>query len=145
MRIEQLKKEYIPALCEMEEQCFGAVAWNESAFESELDKEDSLFLCAVEGKRILGCAAFNNAAGQGFISKVMVAPDFRRRGVAKSLMEQMSLRAKEKGMFELTLEVRASNVAAIALYNALGFENLGIRRNFYRLPKEDAVIMTKQL
>ena len=145
MRIEQLKKEYIPALSEMEELCFGALAWTQSAFESELNKDDSLFLCAVEGDCILGSAALNNAAGQGFISKVMVAPNVRRRGIAKALMEQMSRLAKEKGMYELTLEVRASNIAAIALYDGLGFENLGTRRNFYRCPKEDAVIMTKQL
>ena len=145
MRIEKFKKEHIPALCELEMQCFGAVAWSENAFESELYKEDAIFLCALEDESLIGCAALNNAAGQGFISKVMVAPAFRRQGIAKALLEQMCRVAKENGIYELTLEVRASNEAAIALYEALGFENLGIRRNFYRLPKEDAVIMTKQL
>ncbi|MBR0414233.1 MAG: ribosomal protein S18-alanine N-acetyltransferase [Clostridia bacterium] len=145
MRIERFKKEHIPALCELETQCFGTVAWSESAFESELYKEDAIFLCALEGDTLIGCAALNYAAGQGFISKVMVVPAFRRQGIAKALLEQMIRVAKENGIYELTLEVRASNEAAIALYEALGFENLGIRRNFYRLPKEDAVIMTKQL
>ncbi|MBQ6380561.1 MAG: ribosomal protein S18-alanine N-acetyltransferase [Clostridia bacterium] len=145
MRIEQLKKEHIPQLCKLEQQCFGAVAWNKSAFESELEKDDALFLCALAEDAVIGCAALNNAAGQGFISKVMVAPAFRRQRVAQALLEQMSRLAKEKGMYELTLEVRASNAAAIALYETCGFEKLGIRRKFYRLPQEDAVIMTRKL
>lgn len=145
MRIERLKQEHVPALCALERQCFGAVAWNESAFKSELQKEDALFLCAFEADSLLGCAALNNAAGQGFISKVMVAPAVRRQGIARTLLEELGALAKENGMYELTLEVRASNAAAIGLYESLGFINLGTRRNFYRLPKEDAVIMTKQL
>lgn len=145
MRIEALKKEYIPALTAMEKGIFGASAWSESGFESELTNPSAVFLCAVENGEVKGCIAMNDALGQGFISKVMVREDCRRQGLGAALLKKLIAVARERQMFELTLEVRASNVPAISLYESFGFQNLGLRRNFYHDPTEDAVIMTKAL
>lgn len=145
MKIEPLQKEHIAALMPLEKACFGESAWSEEGFLSELSNDSSVCFCAVKNGEVLGCIAMNRADTQGFISKVMTHPNYRRQGVAGALLKKLTDFALESGMRELTLEVRESNTAAIALYTASGFENLGKRRNFYRNPKEDAVIMTKYL
>ncbi len=145
MIVETLKEAYIPALVEIEKACFGESAWTYEGFLGELSGEYSLCLCAVEEETLLGCICMNTTPEQGFISKVMVAPAHRRKGIAKEMLNALIAIAKQKGLQELTLEVRESNMPAQALYTAFGFENLGKRRNFYHSPKEDAVIMTKVL
>ena len=66
---------------------------------------------------------------------------FRRRGVGRQMLEELMRLGKERGSFAYTLEVRAGNVPAIHLYESLGFKSLGIRKNFYEKPTEDAIIM----
>ena len=145
MRIETLQEPYIPALVEIEKACFGDSAWTYEGFLGELNGAYSLCLCAIEGESVWGCICMNIAAEQSFISKVMVSPSHRRRGIAKALLQALIRYAEQAHMKELTLEVRESNQPAQALYSAFDFENLGKRRNFYHSPKEDAVIMTKVL
>ena len=142
--IDTLKAEYIPALCKIESASFSN-AWTKENFVSELDNPTSVFFVALENGGVLGCIAMNNALGEGFISKLMVSQNSRRRGIGRLLLEKLCVYAEENGMFALTLEVRESNAPAIALYEKAGFENLGKRKNFYRNPKEDAVIMTKEI
>lgn len=145
MEIEGLKKEHIPQLVRLEAECFGACAWNEAAFLSEMQNESSVCFCAVDSAQVLGCIAMSVTPEQGFISKVMTHPAYRRQGIAKALLASFIAYAKEKGFEELSLEVRESNTAAIHLYASFDFEIIGKRRQFYRHPKEDAVIMTKRL
>lgn len=142
MIIENLKKEHISALSEIEKKCFST-PWSEENFLSEIDNPTSVFLVALDSGEPIGCISANNALGQGFISKVMVSPSFRRQGIGSALLCALCDYAEKNNFFELTLEVRSSNKAAIQLYKKFGFESLGIRKNFYRLPKEDAVIMSK--
>ena len=75
---------------------------------------------------------------------VAVHPDHRRRGIAADLIEQLIRQLKNRGSCSLTLEVRASNDGAIALYDKLGFQPVGRRPNYYRNPKEDALILRKE-
>ena len=75
---------------------------------------------------------------------VAVAPEARRRGIAEALVLDLVQALKEKGNHCLTLEVRASNAPAIALYEKLGFSQVGCRRNYYRNPREDALILRKE-
>ena len=145
MRIEVLKTEHIAALAAIDAVCFGQAAWSVAGFESELQNASSLCLCALEGEDALGCIAANLSEDTAFISKVAVTPAARRKGVAKALLRTLCEQVSERGVKEVTLEVRASNEAAQALYTSCDFEKIGKRRDFYRFPKEDAVIMTKNL
>ena len=141
--IDTLKKEYIPALCEIEKGSFLNI-WTKENFESELTNPTSVFFVATEKGEALGCIAMNNALGEGFISKIMVKAENRCQGIGLLLLEKLCEYARENKMFSLSLEVRESNYPAISLYEKTGFKNLGKRKNFYRNPKEDAVIMTKE-
>ena len=82
-------------------------------------------------------------AEEGYITNVAVFPEYRRRGVAEQLIAVFDKFARGNRLAFLTLEVRPSNAAAIALYQRFGFEEVGRRRNYYDLPKEDALILTK--
>ena len=78
------------------------------------------------------------------VMNVAVHPEFRRRGIAEALVTALVDQLKAIESRCLTLEVRASNVPAIALYSKLGFVEVGRRKNYYRNPKEDALIMRKE-
>ena len=75
---------------------------------------------------------------------VAVAPEFRRKGIAKALLLTLQDDLCAKDVHSLTLEVRASNVPAITLYEALGYTQVGRRPNYYHKPKEDALILRKE-
>ena len=75
---------------------------------------------------------------------IAVHPDYRRRGLAGQLVEQLCAELKAGGNTCLTLEVRASNLPAISLYEKLGFTQVGLRKNYYRNPREDALILRKE-
>ena len=84
-----------------------------------------------------------NALGDGYITNVAVTKTARKSGVATCLLEALFEYAKTHKLNFISLEVRGSNNPAISLYNKLGFENVGTRKNFYTDPREDAIIMTK--
>ena len=97
---------------------------------------------AVTGD-VLGYAGLLVAADEGYITNVAVDPSRRRQGVAAQLLQVFDDFARGNRLAFLTLEVRPSNAAAIALYEGFGFREVGRRRNYYDLPKEDALILTK--
>lgn len=145
MKIERLNNEHIPALVQMEQVCFGACAWTKEHFSAEIENPNALFYVALEANEPVGCIAAQVAFEDGFITKVMVLPAYRRKGIAAALLANLQECAKPKQLTQLSLEVRQSNEAAVLLYTSAGFKTIGKRRNFYRFPKEDAVIMTKNL
>ena len=145
MRIERLRREHIPALLEIENYCFAGSAWSEGGFLSELEKASSLFLVAMRHEQLCGAIAADICAEQAFISKLMVAPAVRRQGIARQLLRALENECRQSGVSELTLEVRAGNAAARALYESCAFSAIGERKNFYHEPKENAVIMSKYL
>ncbi len=117
--------------------------WNLSAFKKQAEKSDSVSFTAHYLGKPIGYICCDNVSGEVYVGTVAVNENFRRRGIAKRLLnavidECMSLKCEF-----LTLEVRISNNEAIALYESLGFINLGIRKRFYEKPCEDAYIMTK--
>ena len=103
------------------------------------------FIVAEDGEEgnILGYAGLHAVLDEGYIDNIAVAPDARRHGVASSLLD-VFCRFGEVNLSFLTLEVRKSNAAAIALYEKHGFQRAGLRPGYYQHPREDAVIMTRK-
>lgn len=140
-----MAEEHIAALTELEKICFGGLAWNETGLRDELTNDTAHFLVAKSGGEIAGYIGVFVVMESCYVSNVAVFPQFRRMGCASELIEAACALARELAAESISLEVRPSNTAAIALYSSLGFEEIGLRKNFYRAPKEDALIMTREL
>lgn len=125
----------------LEKQCFSA-PWSEQAVAAELAADGAVFLTAWCGAALAGYAGYRAVCGEGYLGNVAVAPALRRRGVGRTLMEALILQAERQNLAFLTLEVRRSNHAAIALYSGLGFRQAGVRPGYYTAPKEDALLLT---
>ena len=111
----------------------------------ELDNYLSAFLVALDNNdKVAGYAGLQAVLDEGYITNVAVRPDCRRQGIAGKLMQVFLDFAKGNHLAFLSLEVRASNYDAIALYGSRGFRSVGRRRNYYEHPREDAIIMTKE-
>ena len=111
---------------------------------SELNNKLALWLVAEEGERVAGYIGSQTVMDETDMMNVAVHPDFRRQGIAEKLILELIDRLKTMKSHCLTLEVRASNDPAIALYGKLGFEQVGRRKNYYRNPREDALILRKE-
>lgn len=137
----QLNYEELSAL---DRECVGADGWSAENFRSEAEKDGGIVLAAYDGDCLAGMIAGFTAADTGEILTVATAPQYRRQGVARMLMEAF-LAAVPDDVETIALEVRQSNTAAIALYKSFGFEKAGVRKRFYRDPVEDADIMVIRL
>ena len=127
----------------IERQCFSC-PWTLEQLRSQLSDDRHVFLAAVaESGAVLGYVGMMFVLDEGYISNVAVAPDFRRQGVADALIAALMRRAEERRLAFVTLEVRAGNEPAKALYSKHGFVPVGRRKNYYDLPKEDAILMTR--
>ena len=113
-------------------------------FRGELENECAVYLLAVtEDDRIIGYAGLQVVLDEGYIDNVAVDPEHRRQGVASDLLDAMIGQAQRRKLRFLSLEVRAGNEGAIALYASFGFTAVGRRKGYYLRPPEDAIIMTK--
>ena len=127
----------------IEQQCFSC-PWTPDQLRSQLSDDRHVFLAAVEESgAVLGYVGMMFVLDEGYISNVAVAPAHRRQGVADALISALITRAEELGLAFVTLEVRAGNEPAKALYAKHGFIPVGRRKNYYDLPKEDAILMTR--
>ena len=142
--------EYIPMtlahvsqVAELECICFSD-PWSETSIASELDNRLSLWLVAVDGERVAGYVGSQSVMGWADMMNIAVHPDYRRQGIAYELVERLVAALQENDVTCLTLEVRASNAPAKALYEKQGFQQVGLRPNYYRNPKEDALILRKE-
>ena len=133
--------ETIPSIAEIEKMCFSQ-PWSEAALHEELFNDTACFIAAVtEDGQVAGYAGLHCVLDEGYIANVAVRPEYRRQGVAGELLKAF-LRFGQANLAFLTLEVRASNEAAIALYAKYGFREVGRRKNYYDAPREDAILMT---
>jgi ribosomal-protein-alanine N-acetyltransferase len=141
MLIRNMTAEDIPAVVEIEKECFS-LPWSEKSFAESIVREDTIFLvCEEKDGAIMGYIGMYLSFDEASITNVAVASQFRKRGCGKQLVIAAKTAAKEAGAESIFLEVRVSNVPAISLYKKQGFENLGIRKKFYEHPVEDAIIM----
>lgn len=143
MRIQTLSAKYVPQVAQLETLCFSD-PWSESSVASELNNPLSLWLVALEEEQVVGYIGSQTVLDETDMMNVAVHPDFRRRGVGEALVTELMTELRERGSRCLTLEVRVSNDVAISLYEKLGFCQIGRRKNYYRHPKEDALILRKE-
>ena len=143
IRYEQMNASHIGQVAQLEKLCFSD-PWSENSVASELDNELSFWLVALDGDTVAGYIGSQSVLGESDMMNVAVHPAYRRQGIAEVLVTQLVQALKEMGNHCLTLEVRASNAPAIGLYEKLGFTEVGRRPNYYRNPKEDALILRKE-
>ena len=143
MKIIPMTDAHVNAVAALEAICF-ADPWSANSVASELTNPLSCWLVALEADTVVGYIGSQTVMGETDMMNVAVHPDHRRKGVAVSLIHALVQKLKECESHCLTLEVRASNAPAIALYEKLGFTEAGRRRNYYRNPKEDALILRKE-
>ena len=134
--------EHLPAVAALETVCFPADPWSESVYRAALDNPAvAILLAQGEDGALLGYAVLSTVLDEGNLDNIAVAPEARRRGIADALLSALTAFGREH-LACLMLEVRSSNAPAIALYEKHGFAAVGRRKNYYELPKEDAVLMT---
>ena len=131
----------LPFVAAMEAAEFSR-APDRASLERMLGDGRHVFLLAEEDAAPAGCAWYEYVLDEGYVGDLTVAPAYRRRGLGALLTEAMIADARERGLAFLTLEVRASNAAARRLYERCGFQTVGVRKNYYEKPAEDAVLMT---
>ena len=133
----------LDALEALEKACFS-LPWTREQLQSQLPDERHEFLVASDAEgSVLGYIGMMTVLDEGYISNVAVDPEARRRGIGRALVKEMLRRAAERSLAFVTLEVRAHNDGAIALYAGEGFLPVGLRREYYEHPKEDALLMTR--
>ena len=143
MEIRESTETDVPQLRLLEERCF-ADPWSESSIAGELTNPLSCWLVAVEGEKVAGYIGSQTVMGETDMMNVAVHPDYRRQGIANRLILTLVDALKKRGSHWLMLEVRQSNAPARALYEKLGFAEVGRRKNYYSKPREDALILRKE-
>ncbi|MDO4514726.1 MAG: ribosomal protein S18-alanine N-acetyltransferase [Lachnospiraceae bacterium] len=143
IEIRRMRPEDAEAAARLEAVCFSH-PWSAKAFAQCAADENVCYLMAWEGEKLVGNCGVRNIAGDGEITNVAVDPACRRQRVGTELMNKLLETGRSMGIEAFTLEVRASNQAAIRLYESFGFLLEGTRRNFYEDPREDALIYWKR-
>lgn len=135
----------IPAIEQIEQQCFS-LPWTQAQLKSQLRDSQHEFLAAKSNDgTVMGYIGMMYVLDEGYISNVAVGPEYRRQGVADELIRELLDRADRLELAFVTLEVRESNAPAIALYSKHGFKPVGLRKNYYEFPRENAILMTNFL
>lgn len=144
VNIVPMNADHLGELEKLERICFSR-PWSRKMLSEELENDCAAFLVAEEPetKRVLGYAGVLVMADEGYITNVAVFPEYRRQGIAAQIIKVFCDFAQGNHLAFLTLEVRPTNTAAIELYRSFGFEEVGRRKNYYDLPKEDALILTR--
>lgn len=137
-----LTEEHLGAVAALERLCFSE-PWSESALKMLCHNVGLGVVIPPESGEDTACAygGLTHVLDEGSITNIAVRPDLRRQGLGRAVVTALLDRALELGVVDVYLEVRVSNKAAIALYRSLNFETVGTRKNFYKLPTEDACLM----
>ncbi len=131
-------------VAEIEKSCFSK-PWSQKAIEAELLNENAHFYVLLYDNKVVGYGGMHMAVDECYIANIAVLPNFRKNGFGKAITTHLIKEAEKLSCEFISLEVRPSNKPAVSLYNTLGFEEVGKRKNFYTSPVEDGLIMTKYL
>jgi ribosomal-protein-alanine N-acetyltransferase len=141
--IKDVCPEDIHKIAEIERLCF-TTPWSEEAFASQLTSNPVFKALIVDGE-IAGYAIIDTQIlPESELFNIAVAPEYRGKGLSKMLMDSVLEDARKRGAETVLLEVRASNAAAIGLYEKYGFVQNGVRKGYYSCPKEDAILMCRK-
>ena len=140
IEIVRMNESHVTAVAELERQNFSE-PWPEIAVRGELTNKLALWLVAMDGETVVGYVGSQTVLQEADMMNIAVADTHRRRGIARALVEEL---IRQLDAYQLSLEVRSSNAPAIALYEKLGFTQVGLRKNYYHKPKEDALILRKE-
>lgn len=144
MIIRQMKVSDVAAIAELEKRCFSD-PWSADSIASELVNPLSYWLVAEVDGQVAGYVGSQSVLDAADMMNIAVSPEYRRRGVAKALVNELTAYLSKNDVIALLLEVRVSNQPAITLYEKMGFQQVGRRPNYYRNPREDALILRKGL
>lgn len=142
IEIYNMTEEDVPFIAQVEKECFSE-PWSEKAIRDELNNESALFFVAKKEGSFLGYIGMHTVVDECYIANIAVMSACRRQGVGDVLLKHGENAAKQRGCSFISLEVRVSNLAAKSLYEKHGYTVQGERKNFYREPTENALIMTK--
>ena len=144
-RIVPMTAAHLPQVAALEKLCFPADPWSEGLFRDAMESPYTHILLAEgEDGGVLGYAVLSAVLDEGNLDNIAVAPRCRRQGVADALLSALTGFGRTS-LSVLMLEVRASNLPAITLYEKHGFVPVGRRKNYYNAPNEDAILMTLEL
>ncbi len=143
LRIRPMEKKDAATVAAMEA-ASTPEAWTKQAYEEALANENAYYLVAELDGAVVGCCGFWQSFEDADICNVAVQKDYRKKGIAQRMLTVLMEAAGGRGVLHFTLEVRSGNIAAVRLYEKLGFATEGIRRGFYEKPREDALIMWKR-
>lgn len=142
--IRYMQQEDVKDVAEIEKQCFSE-PWSEKAFADTVSDDNYLYIVAECDGRTVGYVGGIMSAPDTDITNIAVKEQYRRMGIGQELMRQFAGILASKDIHNIFLEVRESNEPAINLYREQGFEQVGMRKNFYAKPTENALIMVKKL
>ncbi|MBQ4068603.1 MAG: ribosomal protein S18-alanine N-acetyltransferase [Lachnospiraceae bacterium] len=140
--IRYINEEDVLQVSELEKKYF-ALPWSYDSIKKEVTNDNSIFCVAAIDSKVVGYGGMLIVMDEGDITNIVVDEAYRNLGIGKKIVEFLIEEGDKKGCNSYTLEVRVSNEPAIRLYNKLGFENAGVRPEFYEKPVEDAYIMWK--
>ena len=143
MEIVPMTRQHVAQVAALEKLCFSA-PWSEASAAGELDNPLSVWLVCEDQGRVLGYVGSQTVLDETDMMNIAVLPEARRAGIGERLILSLIELLKDRGSRSLALEVRASNTPAISLYKKLGFLQVGRRPNYYRGPREDALILRKE-
>lgn len=139
----KMTPESVSGVAAVERECF-CDPWSERSIAGELNNPLSLWLVAMDGDTVAGYVGSQTVMGETDMMNIAVSEFYRRQGIARNLILRLVDALTKLESHSLTLEVRDSNTSARALYESLGFMQVGRRPNYYRNPKEDALILRKE-
>ena len=138
--LREMREDDLVRVLEVEQMSYS-IPWSEATFRGLLKRRDAELIVASLADKVIGHAIYWHVLDQGELGNVAVAPDVRGLGAGAKLVSEIITRASGRGVRELFLEVRPSNLNARHLYAKFGFVQVGRRKNYYQQPIEDALVL----
>jgi ribosomal-protein-alanine N-acetyltransferase len=140
--IERMRWWHIEELEPIEADLFGAEKWSAAMFWNEL-ANDHFYVVATDRDDLVGYAGLSVSGGESWVQNLAVRKDRQRHGIGRALLEALLVEAGKRGTDAVLLEVAVDNQPAQKLYDAYGFEPVGLRRGYYQPSNTDALVMKK--